>query len=400
MRLRIARMNGRVVLGVALAALVVLGGIFLRLQGAGEEDAAGMAAAEAEETVRATAAEAAFPTEVAVPVAGARTVRDTFVIWVEAQGRAAALRSAPLHAEVAGPVVAAPLREGERVAAGQLLIRIDPAPYELEVRSAEAELERARAEFRSLTLFDDDIGDEAVREERERQARIRSGLPASEAAVERARYELSKTEIRAPFAGRLANLAVGEGSRLRSGDSVAVVVDLSRVDVAAEVLYTEVPHLEVGREARVTFPALPGELFSGRVVTINPLVGRETRTARVTVRLENPEARVLPGMPGTVRIAGRLLADRLFVPREAIVERDRRPVVFLFEPEEEGAPTGRAKWTYVTLGAESGRFVELAPSEETGEPPREGAVVLVDGHATLVHDARVRVENLPELEGP
>lgn len=392
-----ARRSARRWIAVGAAALVVAlaTGAVLRLAGGGAgvgsgEDAAADSVRAAAE---ATAAREAFATEVAIPVTAAPVRRDTFVLWVEAQGRAAALRTAPLHAEVAGPVVAAPLREGQAVAAGDLLVRIDPVPYRLAVRRAEAERDRALAAFEELTLFDEEMEEEEARAERERRARVRSGLPAAEAALEEARHELAKTEVRAPFAGLVGNLAVAEGSRLRAGDSVAVVVDLSRVDVDAEVLYTEVAHLEVGREARVDFPALRGGAFSGRVVSINPLVGRESRTARVTVRLENPRARILPGMPGTVRIAGRLLEDRLFVPPEAIVERDRRPVVFVFEPEAEGAATGRAKWTYVTTGAESGRFVELVPDEETGEPPGAGTLVLVDGHATLVHDARVRIEN-------
>lgn len=383
-----------VTVGVVLVAVALLGGIFLRLRGNGEEEDRSSGSA-AEDSVRvavqSTAAQSAFATEIAVPVEGAPVRRDTFVLWVKAAGQAAALRAAALHAEVAGPVIEVPVREGQAVSARQLLARIDPAEYRLQVREAQAKLEEAQAKFQDLTLGDDRIDDERLRTERERLARIRSGLAGAEAALERAEYELAKTEVRAPFAGRVANLAVVEGSRLRAGDSVAAVLDLSRVDVDVEVQQTSLPHVEVGREARATFPALPGETLAGRVVTVNPVVSRETRTARVTVRLGNPEARIHPGMYADVEIAGRLLPGRTFVPKEAIVERDRRQVVFLFEPDEPGSATGQAKWTYVTTGLESDRFVEIVPGDGT-EVPEPGAVVLVDGHATLTHDARVRIE--------
>ncbi len=388
-----------VTLGVVLLAVTLLGGIFLRLRSAGEEEDAASGTA-AEDSVRAavqsTAAQSAFATEIAVPVEGARVRRDTFVLWVEAAGQAAALRSAPLQADVAGPVLEVPVREGRAVGAGALLARIDPAEYRIQVREAEAGLEEAQAKFQELTLGDERMESEELRRERERLARIRSGLAAAEAALERAEYELSKTEIRAPFGGLVANLAVVEGSRVRAGDSVATVVDLSRVDVDVDVQETSLPFVEEGREARAAFPALPGETFSGRVVTVNPLVSRETRTARVTVRLGNPGARIRPGMYADVEIAGRLLAGRTFVPKPAIVERDRRQVLFVFEPAEPGGFTGLAKWTYVTTGLENDRYVEIVAGEET-EVPEPGTLVLVGGHATLTHDARVRIENAEAL---
>lgn len=394
-----------VTLVVVLIAGALLVGIMLRLQ-AGDEDenptSTGDSTADSvRAAVQSTAAQTAFASEIAVPVQGAVIRRDTFVVWIDAEGRAAALRSAPLHAEVEGPVLEVPVREGQRVQPGDLLARIDSEPYELSVRRAQSEVDRAQAEFENLTLFDEEIEDPEVRQGRERQARIRSGLSTAEADLEQAEYELAKTRILAPFAGRLANLAIVQGSRLRTGDSVATVIDLSRIDVEADVLETELPYIQLGRDVRVNFPAIPDETFTGRVVTINPLVNPESNTARVTVRLSNPEARIVPGMFGKLEIAGRLLADRMFVPRDAIVERSgsgrRREVIFVFDPNEPGSDRGGAKWKYVTTGVESGGFIEVSPeTEQDGFEP--GQIVLVEGHATLIHDARVQIENHGELE--
>ena len=394
---------------VTLVVFLVLGaaltGVFLRIRAAGDEaDAAGSTGDAATDSVRAsvesTAAASAFATEVAVPVEAALIQRDTFVIWVAASGRAAALRTAALHAEVEGPVVETRVREGGYIGAGDLLVRIDSTLYELRVRQARAQLEQAQAEYEDKILFDDRIEDPEVREARARQARIRVGLDQREAALEEARYELAKTAIRAPFGGRVANLAVTPGTRVSAGDSLATIVDLSQIDIDAEVLHSELPLVEVGREAMATFPALPGEEFRGRVVSVNPLIDPETQTARVTVRLQNPEARIVPGMPGSVRIAGRMLADRTFLPKEAVVERSRRQVVFVFEPNEPGSATGSAQWKYVTTGLENDRFVEIIAAPEGAEEtfvPAGGELVLVDGHATLTHDARVRIENFEQL---
>jgi len=383
------------VLAVAAAAL---GGIYLRLKQNSEETAEDSESAtvdSARAEARSTAAAAAFATGVAVPVEGAVVERGTFVLWVSAEGQAAALRTAPLHAQVEGPVIDVSVREGAFVSAGDIIARIDPAEYELARKEAQGALEQAEASYQDLTLGDETIEDPEILEVRQAQARIRSGLAGAEARLEQAVYNVEKTMIRAPYSGRVANLVVDVGTRLSMNDSIATIVDLSSVDVDVQVLESEIAALDVGRDATVTFTAFPGEDVRAQVVTVNPVVDPVSHVGRATVRLRNPGARILPGMHANVRIAGRLFEDRVSVPKEAIVERSRREVVFVFEPESEGASTGRAKWRYVTTGLENEDAIEVVPSEDT-DALAEGEIVLIGGHTTLTHDAMVR---LAEPEG-
>ncbi|MEN8144661.1 MAG: efflux RND transporter periplasmic adaptor subunit [Gemmatimonadota bacterium] len=385
------------VFGIAAALLT---SVFLKLRAndADPDEASDSAAVDsARAAAQSTAATTAFATSIAVPVEGAEVGEGTFVVWVNAEGEAAPRRSAPLQAEVGGPVVSVPVTEGSYVRAGQLIARIDPALYELDLAEAQGALDQALAEFRDLTLGDDRIADSEVRAEREVQARVRSGLVGAEARLERARYDLRRTEVRAPYAGRVANLVVASGSRLGVGDSVATVVDLSQIDVDVFVLEGQIGALDVGREATVRFSAYRGEQFAATVVTINPMVDSESRASRVTVRLDNPEAKILPGMHASVSIAGDLYEGRTFVPKEAIVERSRRDVVFVFEPEAERSSKGRAKWRYVTTGLENDTAIEIVPGDGT-DMVSEGEVVLVAGHSTLTHDARVDVSLRGEEE--
>jgi RND family efflux transporter MFP subunit len=378
-----------IVFAVAAAAL---GGIYLRLKQNSEETPEGdeSAAVDSARDAALSTASTAFATGVAIPVEGKTVERGTFVLWVNVEGQAAALRMAPLHAEVAGPVVEVQVREGDFVASGDVIAKVDPKVYELDVQEAQGALEQAEAQYQDLTLGDETIDDPELLEVRQAQARIRSGLAGAEARLEMARYDLEKTVIRAPYAGRIANLAVDVGTRLLVNDSVATVVDLSSMDVDVQVLESEIAILEVGRDATVEFTAFPGEEFRSAVVTVNPVVDPLSHVGRATVRLRNPGARILPGMHANVHIAGRLFEDRVSVPKEAIVERSRREVVFVFEPDSEGSDTGRAKWRYVTTGLENEDAVEIVPSEDT-DMVAEGEIVLVGGHTTLTHDAMVRL---------
>ena len=173
------------------------------------------------------------------------------------------------------------------------------------------------------------------------------------------------------------------------------VVDLDPIKVEVQVLEAEVGYLEEGRRATVRFAAFPGEAFEGRIESINPVVDPEQRTGRVTVLLPNPEGRIKPGMYAEVSLDAQSFADRILVPRTAILERgEGRTMLFVYEGGED---RGLAKWRYVETGRESDRWVEIVPSDEGMVEP--GETVLVDGHHYLAHDTPVRLVENPELAG-
>jgi membrane fusion protein (multidrug efflux system) len=341
-------------------------------------------------------ASAAFSTDIAIPVEAAPVVRDTLVISVSAGAQAAAERQAKLLAQVAGRIVAVHVRENEPVSIGRVLVDIDTTEYAMALEKAQASLARARASYRDITLFDDQITDSAVRAERARVARAKSGLDEAEVAVREAEFNLARTHVVAPFAGRVASLRVVEGQTVRVGDDLATVMDIDPIRVEVQVLEGEVGLLEAGRRAVVSFSAFPGESFAGRIATINPVVDSVTRMAKVTVTIPNPNRRILPGMYANVALEARKFPDRILVPRAAVLERDRRTMLFVFEGE---GNTGLAKWRYVTTGLSNDSLVEIVPNPET-EMVEPGERVLVDGHYTLIHDAHVRiVPNVREAGG-
>ncbi len=373
-------------IGITAIAIVGAGGYggYKRITGSGDSEGVDTTAAAARPDV---SANAAFSTDVGIPVEGAVAVRDTLIISVSAAAQAASIKQSRLLAQVQGRITRIHVKENDRVSGGRLLIEIDPTEYQLNLADAEAQLAQAQASYQEFTLFDDQITDPEVRAERDRVARARSGLDRAEVAVDRARLELTRTNIQAPFAGRAASIRVVEGQFARIGDELLTVVDLDPVKVEVQVLEGEVGYLDPGRRASVSFSAFPGETFIGRIETINPVVEQQTRTARVTVLVPNPDGRILPGMYARVSLEAQTFADRLLVPRAAILERDRRTMLFVFEGE---GSEGLAKWRYVTTGLMNDSLVELVPNPET-DMVEPGEIVLVDGHYTLTHDAPIRL---------
>ncbi|HEX2093170.1 MAG TPA: efflux RND transporter periplasmic adaptor subunit [Longimicrobiaceae bacterium] len=373
------------VITAATLALVLAAsaGIYARIRTGADADGAG---GEPKDALPATSAAEGFSTDVAIPVEGAPAVRDTLVLAVSAAGQAEGWKKAVVVAQVTGRIASLPVRENQAVGSGQLLAALDAAEYGLAVEEAEAALRQAQASYREGILLNEEIPDERVRRDREAFARSKSGLDAAEVRLRKARLDLSRTRVGAPFAGRVASLKVVPGQWVRAGDELMTIVALDPIKVEVQVLESEVGLLAPGRRAQVRFAAFP-QAFTGTVQTINPVVESGTRTARVTVTVPNPGGRILPGMYARVSLEAQRFADRVLVPRSALLERDGRPMLFVFEGEGD---RGLAKWRYVTPGRQNDSLVEILPSEET-DSVRPGERVLTAGHLTLIHDARVRL---------
>ena len=351
---------------------------------------------EAAEAVAATPGSAGseFSADVPQPVTGAEAVRDTLWVSVNAAGQAEAFQRAVITAQVEGVVEAIPVRENAAVAAGRVLLQIDTTELALAVAESRAAVADAQAQFEAQTLFDDEIEDADVRARRREVARSSSGLNAAEVQLRQAELQLARATVRAPFAGRVADVEAVLGGWLTAGTELMTVVQLDPIKVEVQVLEAELGYLQEGRRAQVSFAAFRGESFEGRIESINPLVDPEQRTGRVTVLLPNRDGRIKPGMYAEVALDAESFPDRILVPRSAILERGERTMLFVYEGAED---RGLAKWRYVQTGHESERLVEILPSEEGEVAP--GETVLVDGHHYLAHDTPVRLVENPELAG-
>lgn len=375
-----------VVVGLALLG----GAIYWRVRP--EPEAEAQASGEPQEHAEVVeSVQQQFNTELPQPVQGVAAVQDTLWISVNANGRAAAIRSVKLTAQVEGRLAQVEVRENQYVGEGDLMALVDTAEYALEVAAKAAALLKAEADYQARVLFDEEIEDDEVRASRDRFARSATGLDQAQVEHRRALLDLEKTAVRAPFGGRAADLKVVPGQLVRAGDELVTLVDLSPIKVELQALGTEVVNLQEGRIAELTFTAFPDTTFTGRIRTINPVIDPTNNTARVTVHLPNARGRIKPGMFAEAELQARNFPDRILVPRSAVLERgDRRTMLFVFEE-------GRAKWRYVTPGLENDEFVELVEGDEDWVAP--GEIVLVDGHHYLTHDAAVQLVDDPAAAG-
>jgi HlyD family secretion protein len=319
-----------------------------------------------------------------LPVVAGEASDGDLVLTINTTGQVRSDAEGRIRSEVAGTVARVLVRPGERVRRGQVLVELDPRPFDLDLAEAEVALQQSMQQYQDLYRPDSAATGVMPSQTRLDAFVIRSGLAAARVRLDRAKLNRERSAITAPFSGTVDRVAAVLGDRITAGQDVGTLVDLENLRVEAAVLEHDLPLIRVGGEAIVTSAAIPGQALTGRVAAILPMVDSTTRAGRAYVRLSGSGA-LRPGMYADVRLEAQRLTGRRIVPARAIIERDGRPLVFVVRE-------GRAQWTYVTPGRTNGRETEILPDSVSGiVPVNPGDQVIIEGHLTLTHDAPVRV---------
>ncbi len=271
-------------------------------------------------------------------------------------------RMARIGAPVAGRITDLDITVGDTVKRGQVLAALNSTDLStaqlafLKARSEQLLAERAAARAQQLLQADVIGSAEVQRREAEltqRRAELNAAhgqlrvLGMSDAAIERLARTgtiTSVAHIVATVGGTVIERKVTEGQVVQPADAVALVADLSRVWVVADIPEQSAGLVAVGETVIVEVPALPERRVEGRLSFVSPIVNPETRTVRARLDLDNADRRYKPAMLASVIIKGKL-EKRLAIPLDAVVREDNGD--FLFVPA-----LGGYRLQPVTLGEE------------------------------------------------
>ena len=210
------------------------------------------------------------------------------------------------------------------------------------------------------------------------------------AAIERDGTVRTRFTLTAPISGVIAELGVREGATVTAGQTLYRIVDLSTVWVNAEVPETQASWVTPGARVEARVPAYPNSVFTGRVGALLPEVNATTRTVRARIELENPGARLKPGMFATLSFARGAGRRYVLVPSEAVIRTGARNVVIVALGE------GRFRSTDVEVGFESGGQSEIRKGVKAGDKVVLSGQFLIDSESSLMA-ALSRLEGAPGL---
>ena len=188
---------------------------------------------------------------------------------------------------------------------------------------------------------------------------------AAQATWEAARATLENATMVAPFDGTVLSVGAEVGDLVSSSTNVVVLADLTRLQVTASVVETDINKVSVGQEATITFDAFPGQRFTGRVLEVpleGQLVSNVVRYA-VPLSLEGVEGVGLrSGMTANVSLIVGRRQDALLVPALAVLDSDEGKVVLVADESGQGTVATR-----VQVGLTDGTNVEIVRGLNEGD---------------------------------
>jgi len=267
------------------------------------------------------------------PPAVVTAARTNFQDWqpqLRAVGTLRAARGADLSLDIAGLVTHVNVKSGDEVAAGQLLLQLrdteDVASLQqLQAQAALAEVTfgRAKQQLAVQVIAKADYDQAAA------------DLKVKQAAVAQQLVNVSKKQLRAPFAGHAGIVTVNPGQYLNAG---TVVVTLQQLDPVYADFYLpqkDLTDLKTGQRADLTLDAFGGKSFGGTVNAISPKVDSDTRNVLVEATVPNHDRVLTPGMFANVRVDVGAPRRYLTLPQTAIVYNPYGQTVYVIKTKRE-----------------------------------------------------------------
>jgi membrane fusion protein (multidrug efflux system) len=242
---------------------------------------------------------------------------------VTAVGTLRADEAVTIRPEIAGRVVEFRFSEGQAVARGSVLVKLDQSELAAVVASSRAQLalEQQRVERSEDLRKKGFISQQGLDDQKTSLARARAKLSEDEA-------RLARTEMRAAFAGVAGLRQVSEGQYVAAGTDIVRLEKIDQLKLDFRVPEAFIGKLKAGQPLKVLLDAYPDRAFSGNVYAIEPGVDDQTRTILLRARVANPELKLRPGMFGRVQVQLGVREKAIWIPEAAIVPKGQDLTVY------------------------------------------------------------------------
>ena len=341
-----------------------------------------------------------------VPVTVARAEQRAIPFEIPATGTAEPRQTVSVQSQVTGVLTHVAFREGDDVAAGQVLFQIDPRPFQAALEQAQAMLARDQAQAHSAVLDaqryaelvkQDYVTQSDYEAKRATAAAQQAAVRADSAAVANAQLNLEWARIRAPIAGRTGRLLVREGNLVRANAPDPLVVINQIHPILVRFAVPERSLADIQRYRRNPLPVLvspskgDSAVASGLLTFVDNSVDTTTGTVLLKAEFANKDAALWPGEFLSVRLQLYIEEKAVVVPAQAVMTGQQGTYVFVLNQD------GTARSQPVTVERAAGSYAVIAQGVAAGD------AVVTDGQLRLVSGAPVEVKGTAdparEVEG-
>jgi membrane fusion protein (multidrug efflux system) len=312
------------------------------------------------------------PAQPPVNVAVSQARRGSIHATYQATATLEAEKQAEVLARVSGVVKSLAREEGDRIDAGGTLLEIENDEYRLRLMQARANRENLQAKFERLEPMA--RGNLVSQEEFDA---TRSQLETAKAEEELAQLNLSYTQVRAPFAGRVVQRLVDPGQTVSVGTPLFTVADFEPLLARIHVPSKEFRRLQADQSVELVLDST-GARMHGKITLVSPTIDPQTGTIKISVEIPQYPAGTRPGDFAQVFVITEQRPDALLIPREAVLSEKGEDVVYV-------AKDGSAERRAVRLGLSNSQDAEIQAGVEVGES------VVVKGQRSLQPGAALKV---------
>ena len=301
-------------------------------------------------------------------------------------GNVRAFRGVELSTELAGLVASVPIKSGQDVKEGELLIKLNDVSDVAQLNSLKALADLAKVinerdrQQLAIQAISKNVFDTSAADAKSKQAQ-----------VEQQTALVAKKNLKAPFSGRIGIVSINPGQYVNSGDKLLTLQTLDPIFVDFNLPQNNAEQIKVGQEVEVTTDAFKDASFTGKITAVSPKVDTNTRNIQVEAQLANPDKKILPGMFANVNIKIGDQVKFLTLPQTAVTYNPYGSTVFIAKSagkkDKQGKEILEAQQVFVTTGATRGDQVAILKGVE------EGATVVTSGQLKLKNGTPLIINN-------
>nr|WP_288357516.1 MdtA/MuxA family multidrug efflux RND transporter periplasmic adaptor subunit [uncultured Pseudomonas sp.] len=331
-----------------------------------------------------------------VPVRIAQVESRDFPIVLKALGTVTAYNTANVRARVDGQLTKVLFKDGQPVKAGDVLVQIDPRPYEIALQQAQGTLAENQAQLRAaekdLALYrglfkEDSIARQTLDTQEALVNQYRGTLQNNQAAVANAKLNLDFTKVRAPIDGRLGIRQVDLGNLVASGDTdpIVAITQTRPISVMFTLPEGELPSVlkQVRAEQKLVVQAWDRsekqQLAEGELESLDNQIDTATGTVKLKARFENADEMLFPNQFINTRLQVSVRSDALVVPIAAVQFGASGTFAYVIDGED------KVQVRKIKVGPSDGEFTVIEDGVSAGER------VVVEGTDRLREGNKVEV---------
>jgi membrane fusion protein (multidrug efflux system) len=288
-------------------------------------------------------------------------------------GNLVANRHADIAAQIDGQVQSISIEDGATVSQGQVILSLDAAVADAELKAASARLDAAKADLQRVqALLQRGISTPLAQED----AQVKLAVAQTDMTLKE--QQKRRYTIVAPFAGRIGQIALTEGSLIMAGKPITHISEQDRLRVEFQIPERLWPRVRTGQHFTIQADGNPNLTADGKVSYVSPDANPSSRSLIVTGLIDNQDNRFAAGLFAHIRLDLGAKENIVLVPEDAIVERLSGSYVFVVEMD-------KSFERQVKLGERRDGRVEVISGV------KEGQLVVISGQKTIRDNMAVTV---------